>query len=85
MENVFNENILKGKWKELKGEVQKLWGRLTDDELEETKGEATSLSGLVQRKYGIKEEEFRSKMNDLISRVSPGDEARRSNERNRDI
>ena len=66
-----NDNILKGKWKELKGEVQKIWGRLTDDELEQTKGEATELSGLVQRKYGIKEEEFRTKANDVVSKFGP--------------
>ena len=71
MTNVINDNILKGKWKELKGEVQKIWGRLTDDELEQTKGEATSLSGLVQRKYGIKEEEFRSKVNGIVSKFAP--------------
>jgi uncharacterized protein YjbJ (UPF0337 family) len=74
MSDVINDNILKGKWKELKGEVQKLWGRLTDDELEQTKGEATALSGLVQRKYGIREEEFRTKVNGIISKVVPNEE-----------
>ena len=72
--NVINDNILKGKWAELKGEVQKLWGKLTDDELEQTKGEASSLSGLVQQKYGIKEEEFRSKMNNIITKFSPSED-----------
>jgi uncharacterized protein YjbJ (UPF0337 family) len=74
MANVFNENILKGKWNELKGEVQKLWGRLTDDELERAKGDANTLSGMVQQKYGIKEEEFRAKMNDIITKYSPGED-----------
>ena len=74
MNSVINENILKGKWHELKGDVQKLWGRLTDDELEKTKGDASSLRGLIQQKYGIKEEEFRTKMNELISKIKPSDE-----------
>jgi uncharacterized protein YjbJ (UPF0337 family) len=68
---MINENLLKGKWQELKGEVQKLWGRLTDDELDQTKGEAKSLGGLVQQKYGIKEEEFRDKVNGLLEKVQP--------------
>jgi uncharacterized protein YjbJ (UPF0337 family) len=71
MNNAVNENLLKGKWTELKGEVQKLWGRLTDDELEQTKGEAKSLGGLVQQKYGIKEEEFREKVNGIINKFEP--------------
>ena len=71
MDNLLNENLLKGKWTELKGEVQKLWGRLTDDELEQTKGEAKSLGGLVQQKYGIKEEEFRDKVNGIINKFEP--------------
>ena len=76
MENLLNENILKGKWKEIKGEVQKLWGRLTDDEIEQAKGEAKTLSGLVQRKYGIKEEEFHQKMNEAISKYVQTDSSK---------
>lgn len=69
--SAINENLLKGKWNEFKGEVQKLWGRLTDDELEQTKGDAKSLGGLVQQKYGLKEEEFRDKVNGIIDRFEP--------------
>lgn len=69
--NAINENLLKGKWNELKGEVQKLWGRLTDDELEQVKGDAKSLHGIVQQKYGIKEEEFREKVNGIIDSFDP--------------
>lgn len=69
--SAINENLLRGKWNELKGEVQKLWGRLTDDELEQTKGDAKSLSGLVQQKYGLKEEEFRDKVNGIINKFEP--------------
>ena len=71
MSNMFNDNILKGKWNELKGDVKKLWGKLTDDDLEKAKGDAQSLGGIVQEKYGIKEEEFREKMNDLMARYTP--------------
>jgi uncharacterized protein YjbJ (UPF0337 family) len=74
MANFINENLLKGKWNEIKGDVQKLWGKLTDDELEQTKGDATSLGGIVQQRYGIKEEEFRAKINGLIAKYSPGED-----------
>jgi len=81
MNSFINENLLKGKWKELKGEVQKLWGRLTDDELEKTKGDAKALEGVVQSRYGIKEEEFRGKINDLLAKYSPGEDPKIKNHR----
>jgi uncharacterized protein YjbJ (UPF0337 family) len=63
-----NEEILKGKWKEIKGEVQRTWGNLTNDELEKAKGNATSIAGLVQQKYGMKKEEAESQVNDLFGK-----------------
>lgn len=47
------ENVTHGAWKELKGEIQKKWGQLTGDELEETKGNLSSIAGLLERKYGV--------------------------------
>lgn len=35
----FNENTIKGKWLEIKGEIQKSWGKLTDDEIDKTQGD----------------------------------------------
>ena len=39
-----NENTIKGKWLEIKGDVRKAWGKLTDDELEQTKGDMTAIT-----------------------------------------
>lgn len=47
-----NSDIIKGKWKHLKGSVQKQWGELTDDEVDQIEGDASKLSGLVQERYG---------------------------------
>lgn len=47
-----NANSVKGKWLEIKGEIQKVWGDLTHDELEKTKGDIKSVAGLIQQKYG---------------------------------
>ncbi len=59
-----NEDTLKGKWKEIKGEVKKQWGKLTDDELTEIAGEKEKLVGALQKKYGYSkekaEEEYKS-------------------------
>jgi uncharacterized protein YjbJ (UPF0337 family) len=64
---MINENIAKGKWNEFKGKIQKAWGNLTDDELESSKGDVTSLSGMIQKKYGIAQEEARTKLNEMAA------------------
>lgn len=52
-----NKDIIQGRWKELKGEVQTRWGRLTDDDLDEINGERTKLLGRLQATYGIAKDE----------------------------
>lgn len=64
---MMNENIAKGKWTELKGEIRKLWGQLTDDELDQTRGDLTKVAGMVQRKYGETQEAIRTKLNSFTS------------------
>ena len=63
---VLNEDTLKGKWKEMRGEVQKMWGKLTDDELDQTKGDLTALSGIIQQRYGESKESIQTKLNDYF-------------------
>ena len=46
------EDILKGQWKQLKGQIQKQWGKLTDDELDEIEGNKDILIGKLQERYG---------------------------------
>ena len=61
-----NQDILSGKWKEIKGEVRKAWGKLTDDEVEQTKGNFDSISGLVQQKYGYAKDDANGKVNQWL-------------------
>lgn len=63
-----NENIIKGKWLEMKGDLQKAWGKLTDDDLEKTKGDLKSISGLIQQKYGEAQENSHAKLTEIFSR-----------------
>jgi len=59
-----NEDILKGKWSELKGKAKKKWGKLTDDDLMVISGQKEKLVGVLQTKYGYAkekaEEEYKS-------------------------
>ena len=61
-----NEEMLKGKWLEIKGEVQKAWGNLTNDELEKTKGDAKAIAGLVQQRYGEGIDVFEKKYAQIV-------------------
>ena len=61
--------ILKHRWPEVKTEMQKIWGKLTSDELEKTNGNFKDLAILVGTKYGENEYQFRNTFNDLIKEV----------------
>lgn len=80
-----DKNVFEGKWDEFKGEVRKMWGKLTGDELESTKGDMESISGLIQQKYGTKKDEVSQKLTEMKDKFT-GDvkqSLRESNERDR--
>jgi len=51
-----NDDILQGKWKQLRGQIQKQWGDLTDDDLDRMKGTQKEFEGLLQERYGYTKE-----------------------------
>jgi uncharacterized protein YjbJ (UPF0337 family) len=63
---IINEETLKGKWLEIKGEIQKAWGKITADELEQTKGDVKSIAGLIMQKYGEDSEKFKAKLATIL-------------------
>ncbi|MBL8713638.1 MAG: CsbD family protein [Alphaproteobacteria bacterium] len=52
-----NEDILQGKWNELKGSIQEKWGKLTDDDMTRINGDRIKLAGTIQKNYGIARDE----------------------------
>lgn len=52
-----NKESIQGKWEQLKGGVQKQWGKLTDDDLDVINGDRKKLIGKIQEVYGITKEE----------------------------
>lgn len=63
-----NQDNVSGKWKEFKGEIRNQWGKLTDDEIESTKGNMTAISGLIQQRYGDAKENSSEKLKSLFTR-----------------
>lgn len=45
-------DILEGKWKQLKGEIKEWWADLNDDDLDQVGGKRDQLIGKLQEKYG---------------------------------
>jgi uncharacterized protein YjbJ (UPF0337 family) len=43
---------MKGKWNQLKGEIRRKWGKVTDDDLLETEGNMDKLIGKIQERSG---------------------------------
>lgn len=52
-----NNDVLEGKWKQLRGKVREEWGELTDDELDQIAGRREQLVGKIQEKYGYTRDE----------------------------
>lgn len=52
-----NREQIEGQWLQLKGEVKKQWGELTDDDLDVIDGEWDKLVGRLAERYGIAKEE----------------------------
>ncbi|MEO7014146.1 MAG: CsbD family protein [Dokdonella sp.] len=47
-----NQDIIQGKWKQLKGSLKTHWGKLTDDDVNRLDGNHQYLSGKLQERYG---------------------------------
>jgi uncharacterized protein YjbJ (UPF0337 family) len=63
-----NDETVKGKWSEIKGDIRNMWGKLTHDELERTKGNLSAISGLIQQRYGETKEAVEAKLDQLMSK-----------------
>jgi uncharacterized protein YjbJ (UPF0337 family) len=63
-----NKDIIKGKWKEIKGQLKQQWGDLTDDDISKMEGNYEELEGLLQKKYGYKREEAAKEIETFVDR-----------------
>ncbi|MFD1695884.1 CsbD family protein [Roseibium aestuarii] len=65
-----NWNQVEGNWKQLVGQAQARWGKLTGDELESVKGRQKELAGLIQERYGKTEEEATRELDDWMASIN---------------
>ena len=70
-EKVSAENmdlIEKGRWEQLKGQVQKEWGKVTDDDWQKLKGSARELTGLLVEKYAFAKDDAEKKVAEFLAK-----------------
>ncbi|HEX2980969.1 MAG TPA: CsbD family protein [Anaerolineaceae bacterium] len=58
-----NQDIMKGKWRQIRGDVKRFWGKLTDDELDQIDGNTDKLIGKLQEHYGYSRERAEEEVN----------------------
>jgi uncharacterized protein YjbJ (UPF0337 family) len=61
-----NQDILHGKWKQLKGKAKQRWGELTDDDLNRVEGNYQELVGIIQEKYGRSRAEAEAEVREFM-------------------
>lgn len=67
-----NEDILKGKWKELRGRVKAWWGQLNDSDLDQIQGGYEQLIGKLQERYGYTRQEAEGEIRKFLRRIEAG-------------
>lgn len=60
-----NWDQIEGNWGVFKGKLREKWGDLTDDELDQMKGQRDRLFGTIQAKYGESREQVEREMSEL--------------------
>jgi uncharacterized protein YjbJ (UPF0337 family) len=65
-----NTQVLQGQWNQVRGQVKKKWGQLTDDDLKFANGNLDQLVGKIQHKTGEAREAIESFLDELTSQGS---------------
>jgi uncharacterized protein YjbJ (UPF0337 family) len=65
-----NVQGLQGQWNQLKGEVKKRWGQLSDDDLKWSGGNIDQLVGRIQQRTGESRESIEKYLDQLTSQGS---------------
>jgi uncharacterized protein YjbJ (UPF0337 family) len=53
-----DKNTFKGNWDQLRGQVKKTWGKLTDNQLEKIEGDFDTFVGAVEKEFLNKEDNY---------------------------
>jgi uncharacterized protein YjbJ (UPF0337 family) len=74
-----NNDILQGKWKQVRGEAKAWWGKLTDNDLDRVEGKFDVLVGLLQEKYGYTRQQAADEIDKRVTDYESGMKNRNKN------
>ena len=55
-------NQVEGNWRQVRGDVKRQWGKLTDDDLTAIDGRREALEGRIQERYGYTKDRVRKEI-----------------------
>lgn len=64
-----NWDTIEGNWKQVKGQFQQKWGKLTDDDLQHAKGRREEIVGKIQAHYGQAREDVEKTVDHFVSKI----------------
>ncbi len=65
-----NSDIIKGNWKEIKGQIKAKWGKLKEDDIESLQGNMSQLSGQLQKNYGYAKEKAEKEYKEFTQKLA---------------
>ena len=65
-----NWDQIEGQWKQVKGQAQQKWGKLTNDDLDVVAGKKEELIGRVPERYGLARDEAEKQVGEFESNLS---------------
>ena len=66
-----NKTTVQGKLHEMRGEIKRRWGKLTDNDLDQIEGDAQKLLGKLQQHYGYAKERAQHELDELLANKKP--------------
>lgn len=63
-----NNNILKGNWDQLKGQVKKTWGKISDKQLDTIEGDFDKFVGAIEKAYGYTNSQATNSVKDFLNK-----------------
>ena len=61
--------MFEGRWKQLKGDAKRAWGKLTDDDWDRAEGNRDKLVGSLQERYGWEKTHAESQFDRFLESV----------------
>jgi uncharacterized protein YjbJ (UPF0337 family) len=66
-DKTMNKDVLKGKWRQLQGDIKTRWAKLTDDDFKQAEGNYDKLVGCIQEKYGYAKDKAEREIDEFLA------------------